>query len=159
MTLADTKHFNHRYMCNFTNYMTLLSCGVDSAVQEEGHMGQCSSHSCVVHDQGAGLWGLLDVTLVPSSAVPSVLPWVLSCAPLESLFCHQRLSFCMSPTTPCIYMCLPKCPSPRVSPRVYSHVSPPMPLLNMFPHVPLPLGLPKCLSRTCLLCLAAAPLS
>lgn len=125
MTLADTKHFNHRYMCNFTNYLTFLSHGVDSAVQEEGQMAQCSGRSCVVHDQGAGLWSPLGVTSLPPSAVPLILPRVISRVPLESFFCHHRLSFCMS-LTPCTA-------STRVPPRVYLHVFPQVPLLNMIP--------------------------
>lgn len=110
-----------------------MSHEADSAVQEEGQMGQLSGHSCVVHDQGPGLWSPLGITLLPSSSVLSVLPQVLSHLPLESLFC-QCLSFCVSPTAPCTAS---TCVSPHIPQRVYHHVSPQAP----FPHKSLKLPL------------------
>lgn len=124
MTLVDTKHYNHRYMCSVTNYMALLSRGVDSAVQAEGQTGQHSSHTCVVHHQGAGL---LHVASISSSAVPLVLPLVFHVL-LESLFCHH-LSVCVSPTAPCTAStCISPSASPHMSPQESS---------------------PRCLSSTC----------
>lgn len=51
-----------------------MSHEADSAVWEEDQMGQLSGHSCVVYDQGPGLWSPLGITLLPSSLVLSVLP-------------------------------------------------------------------------------------
>lgn len=96
-------------------------------------MGQLSGHSCVVHDQGPGLWSPLGITLLPSSSVLSVLPQVFFHLPLETLFC-QCLSFCVSPTAPCTAS---TCVSPHIPQRVYHHVSPQAPFLHKSLKLPL----------------------
>lgn len=85
---------------------------------------------CTTRGLGCGVpW----LSLAPSSAVPSVLPWVLSCAPLEPLFCHHHVSFCVSPTAPC------------TAPTGVSPSAPPL----ASPQESNPMCLPRCLSSTC----------
>lgn len=88
-------------MCNFTNYTTLLSCGVGSAGQEEGQMGKHSGHSWVVHSQGTVLgcgdpWVSLHCRLLQchwSCLRPSPMcPWSLSSATIcLSAYLQQQL--------------------------------------------------------------------
>lgn len=129
---------------HFKNYIAVS--GVD---QDECRMAQSSSPSCVVCGQGAGLWAPVGVTFVPFSAVPSVLCWALSsCSPGISLPSPMSVFLCVSTSTlPSLYTCFCKHPVPPV----YTRVRPQLPLLSMFPHIPLHINLPQCFPQ-CVSC-------